>query len=198
MTWHILDVTNVLALCYTYWCHDKRFDVMELFDNMIHFLTSWRTFWRNFELYDVMVCCYVLLEYSIFNAMTSFLSSCQFLTYLCSLFQKQNIMKTCFWYYNTLLDVMICFSCHDKLFEVMTCFYLHDKLFSIMTYFWLHDTFWHHDIFFTSWQTCDVMTNLLTSWCVFGPMTKLVTSWQTLWRQDKLCDVIKFFFFIWW
>ena len=36
-------------VCCTYWCNDKHFDVMEPFDNMTHFLTSWRTFWRNVE-----------------------------------------------------------------------------------------------------------------------------------------------------
>ena len=58
MTWQILDVINVLAL----WCmlhllmSWQSFGVMELFDNMTHFVTSWRTFWRNVELYDGMVC----------------------------------------------------------------------------------------------------------------------------------------------
>ena len=100
-------------------------------------------------------------------------------------------MKTCFWYYDKILDVMICFSCHDELFDVMTCFCLHDKMFKVMTYFWLYDT--RFDImtyFFTSWQTCDVMTNLWTSWCVFDVMTHFVTPWRTWWRHDKLGDVI--------
>ena len=80
-SWLVYDMTNVGC--------DKRFGALTyvtLIDFMTNvltswnyltwhtFLTSWRTFWRNVELYDVMVCLYVLLAWRIFSAMTSFLS----------------------------------------------------------------------------------------------------------------------------
>ena len=48
-------------------------------------------------------------------------------------------MKTCFWCYNELFDVMACFWCHD----VIAYFWLYDKLFDIMMYF---DFIIHKDV----------------------------------------------------
>ena len=166
--------------CHTYWCHDKHFHDMELFDNMTHCLTSWRTFLRNVELYDVMVF-FTFCWHDVF--LTPWPAFYR-LDFFFSLFQEQNIMKTCFWYYDKLWDVMIYVSCYDELFDVMTCFCLHDKLFNIRTYFWFYDTlfdimiyFLLHDKFVTSWQT-------------FWPHGVFLMSWPTLWRHDELGDIM--------
>ena len=146
---------------YTYWCHDKRFVIVS------NFMTSWCVF--TFCWHDAFL--------------TPWPAFCR-LNIFFSLFLEQNIMKTCFWYNNKLLDVMICFSCQDELFDVMTCFCLHDKLFNIMTYFWLYDTLF------------DIMTyflfhdKLMTSWQTFWRQFMFLMPSHTLWRHDELGDVM--------
>ena len=127
---------------------------MELFYDMMHFLTSWCTFWRNDEIHDVMVSFDVmtnaLLSWRIINAMKFFIIS------------GTKYMKTCFWYH------------HDV-------FWHHDKYFDIMTYFWLHGKhlayFWR-DVLLTSWRT--FWSNVIMT--CFDTMTKVLTSRWTVWR----------------
>ena len=96
-------------VCCTYWRHNDHFDARNvlttshILDILTYFLTSWLTFSLDFCRSD-----------------------CIF-----SLFREQNVMKTCFWCYNELFDVMACFWCHD----VIAYFWLYDKLFDIMMYF---------------------------------------------------------------
>ena len=114
-SWNVLTSWKICNIFFTFWQTFWHHDI---------FLTSWRTFLSNEEpLYgmtnlmtSLIVCFYamtnVLLSWRIFNVMTSFLSA----WYICfSLLKDQNIMKTCFWYNNKLLDGMICFSCHNEL-----------------------------------------------------------------------------------
>ena len=137
-------------------------------DILTHFLTSWLTFSLDLCRSDCIL----------------------------SLFREQNIMKTCFWCYTELFDVMACFWCHD----VIAYFWLYDKLFDIMTYidfisnFWhMFDAmtcFWRHHVFLMSWQTFwrhgesfDAMryfyvANFLTLWRTFWGYDVINISWQ--------------------
>ena len=129
------------------WRHDKRFEVTELFDNMIHFLTSWRTFGRNVELYDVMVCCYELFEVMM-ELLTSWRTS---------------------WHHDELFDIMTCLWHYSEFMmwqaiDVMTCVALIDVIMILLTpgTFWQHDAFcWHSD------TLIDLMTNLFTTFLSF-------------------------------
>ena len=135
---------------------------MELFNDMTHFLTSWRTFWRHDYFFDIMV---------FFTLWQTFCHHDVFL----SLIREQNIMKMWFQYYNKIFNVMTSFWCYDEICDVMTR-WLHDKLFKSRHIFDFMTNVLHHDIFVTAWQTFDVMTKLLTPWRVVDVMTNLVTS----------------------
>ena len=135
--WHDVFLTS--------WCTFWRYD--ELFDIMTNLLTLWRTFWRIFDVIAAS------------------------------------------WRCDELFDVIICFWCHDELFsscrivfDVM-CFWHTDKLFGVMTCFWHILTkltcFWLFDVrtyFLSNDELFNVMTYFMNSWRVFDVMTKLLTS----------------------
>ena len=187
MTWHILDVTKFWRydVCYTYWCHSKRLTSW-------NFMTTWYTFWRLDALFDVMSnfmtswCVVTFCRHDVF--LTPWQAFC-LVDIFVFIISGTNIMKTCFWYYNTLLDVMICF-------HVMMNFLTSRRVFTFMTNCL---TLWRIFDFLTSWHMFYFMTNLWRHdkpsdvMVCFDAMTNLMASWQTWWRHDKLCGVITFF-----
>ena len=52
-SWHVFDMTNCLTL-WRFLRHDEHFYVMTCFWLHSKLLTSWRTFWRHDELFEVM------------------------------------------------------------------------------------------------------------------------------------------------
>ena len=164
-------------VCYTYSCHDK---VLTSWN----FLTTWHTFWRLDALFGVMSnlmtswCVFTFCWHDVFlNPWPAFCRIDFFFK-----FQEHNIMKTCFWYYDKILDVMICFSW--RVFVFMTnCLRLW-RIFDFMTHFL---TSWHIFYFMTNlWRHDKLFDVMVCFWChdaLCDAMTNLVTSWQTWWRH---------------
>ena len=161
MLWHaLMSWQNV-------WCHDV-------------FLTSWQTVWRRGVFFTFWTNCLhhdVYLTLWLFGLMTNPLTRCLSSWHNSSLFWEQNIIKTCFWCYSELFDVIACFWCYDEL----------------LAYFW--HTFWHHNVvfllyFLTIWRIFDVMTNLFDVMTCFSHYHMFLTSWQTFWRYHARFDVM--------
>ena len=137
----LFDIMMFLMLCQTFWSNDKPFEVMMKL--LTSWQTDWHhdvfmTLWRLFlydKLFDVMT--YVTLIYVMTNILTpwNFLTTSHTFWHPDTLFGlmtnpltrflsswhnfsfwEQNIMKTCFWCYNELCDVIACFWCYDELF----------------------------------------------------------------------------------
>ena len=165
---------------YTYWCHDKRFVVVS------NCTTSWCVFTLCWH--DAFV-----TPWPVFVVWT----------YFFSLFQEQNIMKTCFWYKISQIwhKVITNFWVSWYVFHVKMNFLMPWRVFVFMTNCL---TLWRIFDFLTSWHIFYFMTNLwrhdkpldvmVCFWChdaLCDVMTNLVTSWQTLWCHYG------FFFILW-
>ena len=93
------------------WGHGERFDVMEVFDDVTHYLMPWHTFWRHDELFNVMMCsllqgefvvvmmyfitclyCPDILFHHFANKILSFDVMTNFLTSWCVLYFKVNLL----------------------------------------------------------------------------------------------------------
>ena len=175
---------------------------MTLFDVVPNVLTSWRTFGRHVEVFDVRI---------FFDIMTSFWWHTDLL----------DVMK-CFWLHDkiTLIDVMTNVLTSCKCLMTWHTFWLPGAIFDVMTNFMcftLWRTFCGYDVFLTPWpafccldiffiisgtkyneNVFAIITNFWMSWHVFHVMTHLLTSWQTLdvmmcfWCYDELCDAVFF------
>ena len=123
---NVLTSWNFLTKCHTSWRLDALFDVMS------NFMTSWCVF--TFCWHDVFV--------------APWPAFCR-LDIFCSLFQEQNIMKTCF-------DIITNFWMSWYVFHVNMNFLMSWRVFVFMTNC------------LTLWRIFDFMTHFLTSWHIFS------------------------------
>ena len=183
---------------------------------MTHFLTPWNTFWRNYELLNVMMCSLLQGEFVVVMTyfMTSFLVSWDFFHHFGNkifwkrIFDVIDIMiyfwlhnKTYLWRHAQLLyrpDIFVIIS-GTKYYEnvylmLIDIMIYYDRPFEVMACFWCH------------WRVFDVF---LTSWLTFWSMLHLLTSWQTFWchgifwRHDTFLTHDMFFYIMtnvlsWW
>ena len=181
-SWWVYDIITNL------WRHNKHdvsniFDVMEVFDDVTHYLMPWHTFWRHDELFNVMVCSLLGGEFCV--VMTYFMTClhCPDIFYFIILgtkyYENVFLMSLSLWY---IIYFMVNVWRHDKPNVIMPCCW------------W---TFWRHRMFLTSWRT--FLTHLLTSWRVFDVIAHLSMSWHVfdfmtnLLTSRRVFDVIDVF-----
>ena len=133
--------------------------VMEVFDDVTHYLMPWHTLWRHDELFNVMVCS--LLQGEFFVVITYFMTC-----FLLSWHFFYHFGNKVFW--KRIFDVI----------DIMKYFWLHDK-----AYFLRHaQLLYRPDIFFSSFWEQNIMKTCFCHHAMF--LMNFLMSWQICWRHN--------------